>query len=173
MFLHNTKPETVNSNLSNPANARPPHFDDPAKRIAWLRMKHDLTLEEFGHKCAYHGSHISRIEKGLVRPGRRFVLMVCEAFNVREEWLMEGEMPVYHPTPEPVSQDLDNGDDIVDSLLRTVKHVATLPPGGRRLAAHALHEMVDDLCNPKAPESAPANEPAPEPAAEDPSPESE
>ncbi len=134
------------ANSTTATTPRSPSFDDPAKRIAWLRMKHDMTLEEFGRKCAYHGSHISRIEKGLVRPGRRFVLMVCEAFNVREEWLLTGEGPVYQASPEPVHQDLDNGEDIVDSLVRTVKHVASLPPGGRRLAAHALHEMVDDLC---------------------------
>jgi transcriptional regulator with XRE-family HTH domain len=143
--------------LNPPAQAsrdlRSPEFDSAAKRVAWLRMKHNLTLEDFGRRCGYHGSHISRIEKGMVKPVRRFVLMVCEAFNVREEWLLRGEGAVYGEPASPEHHRTVEG-DIVDTLVRTVQHVATLPPGGRRLAARALHEMVDMLCDPDGPEMA-------------------
>ena len=128
---------------------QPPEFDTPGKRLAWLRGVLNLTLEEFGRRCHYHGAHISRVERGIVQPVRRFVTMVCEAYRIREEWLLCGREPVFmqkqavlansHPGSAP---------EIADVLIQTIRHAANLSPEGRNMLKDSLHHMVDILCQP-------------------------
>ncbi len=135
-------------------------------------MKYGMTLEEFGQHMGYHGSHISRIEKGVLRPVRKFALILADAFGVNEEWLLEGKGPAFQqnaaqwmgataeaaPPGKPAPALSEKDAEIVQTLLSTVHYVAGLSPIGRRLAAPALHEMVDELCRPQMMTGVEANE---------------
>ena len=62
------------------------------ERIKQLRKEHlQLTLEEFGAKLGLGKSSISDIETGRRNITPQTRISICREYNVREEWLKDGE----------------------------------------------------------------------------------
>ena len=58
----------------------------------------NMTREEFGKKLGVSASVINNIELGrLARPEQKEPLyrLICKTYNVRYEWLMNGEEPMF------------------------------------------------------------------------------
>lgn len=60
------------------------------ERIKELRTILELSAEKFGSRVGVTRSAISRIENGVVNVTEQMILSVCREFNVREEWLRNG-----------------------------------------------------------------------------------
>ncbi|MDO5309972.1 MAG: helix-turn-helix transcriptional regulator [Planctomycetia bacterium] len=69
-------------------------------RIRLLRLRLKLTQVQFADKLGLKGGVISAWEKGTanVPPGR--LLIICKAYNVREEWLRYGRGEMFEVLPE-------------------------------------------------------------------------
>ncbi len=61
------------------------------KRVKELRTSLNLSAEKFGSRVGVTRSAISRIENGVVNVTEQMVHSICREFNVREEWLRNGE----------------------------------------------------------------------------------
>lgn len=60
-------------------------------RIFNIRKVLHLSQESFGNRLGVTGASISRIEKGERNITEQMILAICREYNVREEWLRNGE----------------------------------------------------------------------------------
>lgn len=60
------------------------------KRIHDLRIELKLTMEEFGRRISSSKSSISNFENGNRDPSPQIIQLICNEFNVNEEWLRYG-----------------------------------------------------------------------------------
>jgi transcriptional regulator with XRE-family HTH domain len=65
------------------------------KRIRALRKEKKLTQVEFSKRIRRDTSTISKIESGELELSNFVKLAICNAFGVREEWLLTGKEPKY------------------------------------------------------------------------------
>ena len=106
-------------------------------RIRYLRTEllkgssgKKMTLEEFGGQIAIGKTAVSKIENGENSPSDQTVKMICREFNVREEWLREGE-------GEPFLA-MDQDDIIMDAVGRIL---ADEPDSFRRRGISVLAQL--------------------------------
>lgn len=60
------------------------------KRIMLLRKELNLTLEKFGQRIGVTRAAISNIETGNRKVTEQMFKSICREFNVREDWLRNG-----------------------------------------------------------------------------------
>ena len=60
------------------------------ERIKELRSRLGLTQEEFSSKIGLSRNFIAQIETGTKKPSDRTIFDICEKFNVKEDWLRNG-----------------------------------------------------------------------------------
>lgn len=65
------------------------------ERIKQLRKELGLTLEKFGERLGVSKVAISLIENGKNALTDQMFKSICREFNVREEWLRTGELPMF------------------------------------------------------------------------------
>lgn len=72
-----------------------------AERLKKIRALHGMTQAEFGEKIFLERGHISNIETGKAKPSGQTLKLISILFNVREEWLMNGDEPMEEEKEEP------------------------------------------------------------------------
>lgn len=70
-------------------------MDTIGERIRLLRKSEALTLEKFGERIGITASSCSTIESGKSNPSDQTIRSICREFRVREEWLRDGEEPMF------------------------------------------------------------------------------
>lgn len=76
------------------------------ERIKRLRKELGLTLEKFGERLGVSKVAISLIENGKNALTDQMLKSICREFNVREEWLRNGEEPMFNGFPQTVLDEL-------------------------------------------------------------------
>ena len=66
------------------------------ERIKMIRKNAQLTQADFGERIHVKGNTIANYECGLRTPSDAIIAAICREFNIREEWLRNGEDPM-HP----------------------------------------------------------------------------
>lgn len=66
------------------------------ERIRYLRKSVlNLTMENFGERIGITTASLSNIENGKTNPSDQTVRSICREYRVREEWIRNGEEPMY------------------------------------------------------------------------------
>ena len=65
------------------------------QRILFLRTDLDMSQTEFGERLGVSRGVINNIDRDVTEPKEAFLKLICKTFGVREEWLINGEEPVY------------------------------------------------------------------------------
>lgn len=60
-------------------------------RIKAIRQKSGLSQEDFGNRIGIKRSSVSLLESGKNSPAERTIKLICQEFNVNENWLRTGE----------------------------------------------------------------------------------
>lgn len=76
------------------------------ERIKEIRTALGLNQESFGAKLGIKKAAVSRIESGAVNLTEANIILICEKFNVRRDWLLNGTGEMFQP----------NSQDAVDAL---------------------------------------------------------
>jgi len=63
---------------------------DIGERIKSIRKEKNLTLAKFGQRIQMSESNLSRIEKGDYTVTDKNIALICDRFDVNEEWLRTG-----------------------------------------------------------------------------------
>ena len=66
-------------------------------RFKELRKELNVTQQEFADKLKISRNFVAQIEIGNKVPSDRTIDDVCKEFNVREEWLKNGEGEMFYP----------------------------------------------------------------------------
>ena len=69
------------------------------ERILELRKALDLTQTEFGERLHVSRGVINNIDRNLVEPKPLLIDNICVTFNVRREWLTDGEGEMFREIP--------------------------------------------------------------------------
>lgn len=67
------------------------------ERIKALRKELDLTQQQFSDRLGISRNNIAGYETGKSEPGDAVILLICREFNVNEQWLRTGQLPMYQP----------------------------------------------------------------------------
>ena len=71
------------------------------KRLRELRKDIlNLTQKEFGDKIGLSATGLGEIEKGRNSFSERYIKLICQTFNINEEWLRNGEEPIFNEENE-------------------------------------------------------------------------
>lgn len=70
------------------------------ERVKVLRKSLNLTLEKFGEQISMKKNSLSQIESGKNSLTERNVILICETFNVNEQWLRTGEGEMFREKTE-------------------------------------------------------------------------
>lgn len=75
-------------------------------------IRGNLSLSEFGEKLSMNSknvifdkSHLSKYERGLVRPGTDFYIALSETFFIDLNWLLTGKGLEFNPEPPDFNTD--------------------------------------------------------------------
>ena len=74
-------------------------------RVKAIRKGVGLTQDEFGAKLGIQKSAVSKIERGENAVTDQVRLMICQSFDIREEWLRTGEGDQF--APKQASEELE------------------------------------------------------------------
>jgi len=90
-------------------------------RFKKIRLDNKMSQEEFGKKIGIESrAHISALEKGNRNITDRIINDVCREFNVREEWLRNGILPVYNERDGSFTELLSDLDDSDDNFIKNL-----------------------------------------------------
>ena len=70
-------------------------------RISKIVEETGLTKTAFAKRVGVSQSMISMLCNGTAKPSDRTISDICREFNVRREWLENGEEPMRSPDPDP------------------------------------------------------------------------
>ena len=69
---------------------------EPGERIRQLRKKFlRMSLADFSNEIHISGSNLGNIETGRIGLTERVLLDICRTFHVRQEWIENGDEPVF------------------------------------------------------------------------------
>jgi transcriptional regulator with XRE-family HTH domain len=79
-------------------------------KLREIRRRMGLSQGEFAAKMGVNQKTWSNIEIGVNPCSDRYINLVCLTFNVRKEWLLEGQGEIFepdppNPPPEPIFDD--------------------------------------------------------------------
>lgn len=66
-------------------------------RIKMIRIKNDMTQDEFGKRIGSARNTIANYESGNRIPSNAVITSICREFNVNETWLRTGEGEMFLP----------------------------------------------------------------------------
>lgn len=103
------------------------------ERIKRVRIASGLSQEKFGELIKIRGASVSTIESGKSNAGDQTIELICNKFNVREDWLRTGAGEM--SAPVDVEQELSEflKDILVDES-----------PDFRRALIHVLARMTEE-----------------------------
>lgn len=98
-------------------------------RLLELRKTLNLNQVEFGSKVNLSQSSITALEKGVRPLTQRVVSDICRVYNVSEDWLRNGEGPMFRPpkginnefaalAAELIKDDTEDAEWIKDKFIR-------------------------------------------------------
>ena len=90
------------------------------ERIKYIRKEVGLTQVEFGEKIGVKGNTVTGYEKGLRNPTDAVILSICREFNVNENWLRNGEGPMYKERDGSFTEMLSDIDDSDDDFIKNI-----------------------------------------------------
>ncbi len=71
------------------------------ERLKELRKEHlHLTLEKFGEPLGVKHNTLSQLENGKNNLTDQMILSICRTYNVNEEWLRNGNGPIFQELPD-------------------------------------------------------------------------
>ncbi len=66
-------------------------------RIKKIRKDSKLTMEQFGSKIGITKSSVSLLESGKNSPSAQTIRLICQEFDINEEWLRTGQGEMTYP----------------------------------------------------------------------------
>lgn len=118
------------------------------ERISYLIDRENLKKIQFAERVGLSQAYVSQICSGIRTPSDRLIADICREFNIRREWLENGEEPMRHPEPDADMAYLnallasDDAETIrfIKKFLRTY---TTLPAEDQRVIDNLIHTLLN------------------------------
>ena len=112
-------------------------------RIKEVRKLKGLTQVEFGKAVGVSGQYVTMLESGERSPSEALVQNICHEFNIRYDWLVNGEEPMMIPQDkydELIQTILHNKSEFMRSAVMTISRI----PGGWEALEQVVTQVYED-----------------------------
>lgn len=90
------------------------------ERFKIIREHLKLTQKEFSEKIGFAQTSYSQIENGVRNVTERIIKLICQEFNVNEEWLRYGIGDMFSIKPENIIEELEKKFEMGDVFKKAV-----------------------------------------------------
>lgn len=125
-------------------------------RIKKIRKELDLTQAEFGAKIGSVQNTVTGYESGRRNPSAPVIALICEKFNVNEEWLRTGEGEMFKAAPTDVLDQLASEYNLSNASYIVVEKFVNLKPEKRNELIEFFLEVSKAIIESDADPNAPA-----------------
>lgn len=111
------------------------------ERLKKLRKILDLTQQEFAERIGSKRNTVAKYETAANTPSAAVVSLICREFNVREEWLRNGEGEIFRPKPSDILDQLAYKYKLFNFDYVMIEKFLTMPPDLRRAIYDHFHDV--------------------------------
>jgi transcriptional regulator with XRE-family HTH domain len=115
---------------------------DIKDRIKQIRMALSLSQAEFAEKMGIGQAAVSAIENGIRNVTDRNITLICEKFNVNDEWLRSGNGEMFKTEGELLELLGSRLDDLDEYDKKIITEYIKLSPELRKLFRELIKKMV-------------------------------
>ena len=116
------------------------------RRIKVLRKELNLIQQDFAKKIGVQRVTISWMEKEGNTITRQNIKIICDAFNVNENWLCTGEGDMFKPSDEPdILDKLQQELKLNNAEMEIIKTFIELSPEQRRMGIQFIKDFSSKL----------------------------
>lgn len=109
-------------------------------RIKAIRAAHGLNQSEMAERIGVTVASISAYETGIRVPSNTTITVICQEFEIREDWLRTGEGPMMQETPKTIVEELVKRYNLTGDAVRILNIIAQ---AFQRLTPEQAHDMVE------------------------------
>ena len=114
-------------------------INDKVKKIRELL---NLSQEEFASNIGLKKSAISDIERGKANLTERNINLICQTFNVNEDWLRNGNEPIFIEKEEKDIIGLLKENGVKPMVLEIIENYLKMPDESKNIFDSYLKELV-------------------------------
>lgn len=115
-------------------------------RMKTLRKHLNLNQAEFGQKIGLKNGAISWMEKEGNTITKQNIKIICDTFNVSEDWLLNGEGEMFRPADEPDILDrLQQELKLTSQEMEIIRTFVELSPEQRRMGIEFVQTFTSKL----------------------------
>ena len=112
-------------------------------RLKQLRKEYlKLSQTEFGEKLGVSRSVINNLERELVELKEHMIKLICQTFNVNEDWLRNGNEPIFVSPEKNVLENLKNTYNLSDNSMELVELFIKLDEFSQNIVADFMMQLV-------------------------------
>lgn len=115
------------------------------ERVRSARKTLGLTLEEFGGRIGLKKNSVSQIENGHNELTDANAVSICREFNVREEWLRDGEGEMFEPAAADELDALAKEYGLSEGEKILIEHYVKLDESSRRAVIDFIVDTASAL----------------------------
>ena len=105
----------------------------------------NLTLKDFGEKISLSPGALGDIESGRRILQDRHIKLICQTFNVNEDWLRNGNEPIFKEKSNDILEEFLKEYKLSEFMSDIVKRYLNLEPEYQQMFEKFVKEMVKDL----------------------------
>lgn len=115
------------------------------ERIRLIRKETGLNQTDFGEKVGLRQSSLGQIESGVRNATDRTIILICEKYGVREEWLRNGTGEMFLETDSTIVSQLSSeyGLDAFEKVL--IEGFLKMKPEERAVIKTYVRNLIDTL----------------------------
>ena len=114
-------------------------------RIKELRKVLRYKQAEFGEQIGVKDSAVGRMEQEGSSVTEQSIMLICEKFNVRRDWLVNGEGEMYDSRENSMFADFAKRFDLSDAEQNAARFLLTMPAEERRKMLHYVTLLADAI----------------------------
>lgn len=111
------------------------------ERIKKIRRELNLTQQEFAERIGIKRNTIANYETGRNDPVDSVISLICREFDVREEWLRNGEGEMFKPKPSDILDQLAYKYKLFNFDYVMIEKFLAMPPDLRRAIYDHFHDI--------------------------------
>lgn len=101
------------------------------ERIKKIRLKSNLTMEQFGERIGVSKSTISNIENGNRNATAHMIKSICREFHADYFWLTEGTGEMFLDTGNELLEDLADEYNLDETDVKIIEKFLSMPAEDR------------------------------------------
>lgn len=115
------------------------------ERIRLIRKETGLNQTDFGEKVGLRQSSLGQIESGVRNATDRTIILICEKYGVREEWLRNGTGEMFLESDSTIVSQLSSeyGLDAFEKVL--IEGFLKMKPKERAVIKTYVRNLIDTL----------------------------